>query len=183
MAMNTTKRSSGKSQLIVQHFMFGEDWDEGCPSCSFWADGFDGTTVHMIQRDAAFAAVSNAPYAKLAAYKVRMGWSFEWISAEGSTFSRDFGVTFAKEDVDRGSAVYNYRPISTGAASGPVLELPGVSVFVRNKGGEIFHTYSCFARGLDNLNVAYQYIDLLPKGRDEDGLSFSMAWVRRHDAY
>ena len=159
-------------QLIVQHFMMGADWEEGCPSCSFWADGFDGTTAHMAARDTAFVAVSTAPLDRIEAYKARMGWDFPWVSCAGSSFNEDFHVTFAG---DGGS--YNYRP-----KQGDHSELPGISVFAR-EGDAVYHSYSTYARGLDNMNVTYQYLDLTPKGRDEDDLPWPMAWVRRHDRY
>ena len=165
----------GRSQLIVQHFMFGEDWPAGCPSCSFWADGFDGFEVHIAQRDATFVAVSTAPLETLLAYRERMGWSFRWVSAGRCSFNQDYGVTFSEADVE-GGAMYNFTK------PGRVGELPGVSVFVR-KDGKVYHTYSTYARGLDMLNGAYHYIDLLPSGRNEEGLSFTQAWVKRHDEY
>lgn len=166
------------SQLIVQHFMYGKGWGEGCPSCSFWADGFDGTDIHMKHRDAAFVAVSNAPLDEIVAYRKRMGWTFKWVSSFGSDFNRDYHVTFTEEERAAGPVHYNYKQTTF-----PADEAPGVSVFYRNDEGQAFHTYSCYARGLDMLNVAYQYIDLLPKGRDEDDLPFSMGWLKRHDQY
>lgn len=168
-----------RSQLIVQHFMFGPDWEEGCPSCSFWADNYDGTLAHLAARDIAFVAVSAAPLAKLDAYKARMGWSFRWVSAQGSSFNRDYHVSFTQAEVDAGELHYNYRD----NARFPTTEAPGASVFTRGEDGAVFHTYSCYSRGLDMLNGAYHYIDLTPKGRDEAGLSYSMAWLRRHDKY
>ncbi|NNF77607.1 MAG: DUF899 domain-containing protein [Rhizobiales bacterium] len=166
------------SQLIVQHFMLGEGWDAGCPSCSFWADGFDGTTVHMNQRDAAFVAVSSAPLPEIQAFKSRMGWRFDWVSCHGGDFNRDFHVSFTPEELSAGAVEYNFSKINF-----PATEAPGVSVFCKADDGTIYHTYSCYARGLDMLNSTYQYLDLLPKGRDEDGLSHTMSWVRRHDEY
>lgn len=167
-----------RSQLIVQHFMYGEGWGEGCPSCSFWADGFDGTTIHMQHRDAAFVAVSNAPLEEIEAYRKRMGWTFKWVSSFGTDFNRDYHVTFDKADREAGPIYYNYHETQF-----PMDEAPGVSVFHKDDGGDVFHTYSCYARGLDMLNTTYHYIDLLPKGRDEDDLPFTMAWLRRHDQY
>lgn len=164
-----------KSQLIVQHFMFGEDWQQGCPSCSFWADGYDGFVDHVAQRDAAFVAVSNAPLERLLAYRERMGWSFRWVSAVDAAFSRDFSVTFSPEQVEAG-ATYNYT------STAHMGEMPGASVFAL-RDGEVFHTYSTYSRGLDRLNGAYQYIDMLPKGRDEDELPMPQAWVKRRDEY
>ena len=168
----------GRSQLLVQHFMYGPDWEEGCPSCSFWADSYDGFIVHLAQRDVTMVAVSRAPLEKLDAFKRRMGWSFKWVSSLGSDFNRDFQVSFTPEEMAKGEMTYNYE-----TRGFPADEAPGVSVFARNEDGEIFHTYSCYARGLDMLNGAYHYLDLMPKGRDEDDLPYSMAWVRRHDEY
>ena len=159
----------GRSQLLVYHFMFGPDWDEGCPSCSFWADNFDGIGVHLAHRDVTFLAVSRAPLDRLMAYRSRMGWTFPWVSALGSDFNMDFGVSEA--------ATYNYVP-----AASPGEELPGLSAFAQ-RDGEVFHTYSCYSRGIDAFNGAYQLLDLTPKGRDEGGLPHSMAWLHRHDAY
>ena len=168
----------GRSQLLVQHFMYGPDWEEGCPSCSFWADSYDGFVVHLAQRDVTMVAVSRAPLVKLDAFKRRMGWSFKWVSSLGSDFNRDFQVSFTPDEMAKGEMTYNYE-----TRGFPADEAPGVSVFIKNEDGEIFHTYSCYARGLDMLNGAYHYLDLVPKGRDEDGLPYSMAWVRRHDEY
>jgi predicted dithiol-disulfide oxidoreductase (DUF899 family) len=167
---------AGRSQLIVDHFMFGADWQEGCPSCSFWADTYDGLVVHLEQRDASFVVVSTAPLEKLQAYRQRMGWRFKWVSSFNNDFNRDYHVTFTPEE--QKTAVYNYRTGGFGAS-----EAPGISIFAKDAAGDLFHTYSCYARGLDPLNGAYQLIDLLPKGRDEDGLAHPMAWVRRHDKY
>lgn len=168
----------GRSQLLVYHFMFGPDWDAGCKSCSFWADNFNGITAHLNHRDVSFAAISRAPLGKLQAFARRLGWSFEWISSLQNDFNFDYGVSFKPEDIAAGQASYNYeKQQSLGT------EMPGVSVFCRDEDGTIFHTYSCYARGLDMLNGAYHYLDLVPKGRDEAGLPFTMAWVRLHDAY
>jgi predicted dithiol-disulfide oxidoreductase (DUF899 family) len=168
----------GRSQLIVQHFMFGPDWEEGCPSCSFWADGYNAFIVHLAQRDVTMIAVSNAPQQKLDAYKQRMGWTFDWVTSVDGALSRDFGVTFSAEELAAGAIHYNYTDQAF-----PSEEAPGASVFYRNDAGELFHTYSCYARGLDMLNAAYHYLDLAPKGRDEDDLPFPMSWVRRKDSY
>jgi predicted dithiol-disulfide oxidoreductase (DUF899 family) len=159
----------GRSQLLVYHFMFGPDWDEGCPSCSFWADNFDGIGVHLAHRDVTFLAVSRAPLDRLMAYRNRMGWTFPWVSSLGSDFNLDFGVTEA--------STYNYAPVEH-----PEEEMPGLSAFAQ-RDGEVFHTYSCYSRGIDTFNGAYQLLDLTPKGRDEAGLPHSMAWLHRHDAY
>lgn len=157
------------SQLVVYHFMFGDDWDEGCPSCSFWADNFDGIDVHLAARDVAFVASSTAPLDRLLGYRDRMGWSFDWVSSGGGTFNRDFGVA--------GSDTYNFRSVAE-----PIAESPGLSVFAR-RGDDVFHTYSMYARGLEVFNGAYQLLDLVPKGRDEDELAWTMEWLRRHDRY
>jgi len=168
---------AGRSQLIVYHFMFGPDWNEGCPSCSFWADNFEGIPIHLAHRDATLVAVSRAPYEKLAAYKQRMGWTFAWYSSAGSDFNFDFQVSYTPEQVASGAAEYNYRQTKV------IEELPGISVFARDAGRDVYHSYSTYARGLDMLNGAYRYMDLLPRGRDEDGLPWTMAWLRRHDQY
>jgi predicted dithiol-disulfide oxidoreductase (DUF899 family) len=166
-----------RSQLIVYHFMLGPDWEEGCKSCSFWADNFDGIPIHLNHRDVTFTAVSRAPLVKIDAYKKRMGWSFPWVSSYGSDFNYDFDVSFTKEQLAAGKVDYNY-----GLVEG-YEELPGLSVFYKNERGEVFHTYSCYARGIDMVNGVYQLLDLVPRGRDEDGFEFSMEWVRRHDQY
>ncbi len=169
---------AGRSQLIVYHFMFHPGWNEGCKSCSFWADNFNGIVVHLKHRDTALAAISRAPIAKLAAYAKRMGWTFPWVSSGGNSFNFDYRVSFTPQTLAAGTQVYNYRERGFGGE-----DAPGISVFARNAQGEIFHTYSTFARGLDMLNGAYHLLDLTPKGRDESGLEHSMAWVRRHDQY
>lgn len=166
------------TQLIIYHFMYGEDWEDGCPSCSFWADNFDGIDRHLAARDAAFAVVSIAPLEKLLAYQKRMGWDFNWVSSHGNSFNRDFNVTFSDEDREKGTAIYNYKK-----STFPGNEAPGVSVFAKGDQGKVYHTYSTYARGLDMLNGAYHYMDILPKGRDEGGLDYPMAWVKRHDVY
>jgi len=168
----------GRSQLVVYHFMFGPDWEEGCKSCSFWADNFNGIPIHLDHRDVTLTAVSRAPLAKINAYKRRMGWSFPWVSSHGSDFNFDYHVSFTPEQIAEGKAYYNYavRPID-------VSDEQGISVFCKNERGEVFHTCSCHGRGIDMVNGAYQFLDLVPKGRDEGGLDFSMQWVRRHDQY
>jgi predicted dithiol-disulfide oxidoreductase (DUF899 family) len=168
----------GKSQLIVQHFMFGPDWEAGCKSCSFWADNYNGIFVHLMHRDVAFVAASRAPFQQIDAFKKRMGWTFKWISSAGSDFNHDYRVSFTPEEIAAGEVEYNY-----GRQRTSVTELPGTSVFYRDGRGAVFHTYSCYARGLDMMNAAYHYLDLVPMGRDEAGLSFSQAWVRHHDRY
>jgi predicted dithiol-disulfide oxidoreductase (DUF899 family) len=168
----------GKSQLIVYHFMFGPDWQEGCPSCSFNMDHTDPALVHLGQRDVAFAAISRAPYAKLEAFKKRMGWQFNWVSSNGSDFNYDYHVSFKKEEMAKGKVYYNYV-----TEAFPSEEGPGISVFYKDKKGEIFHTYSAFGRGTETTMNTYNYLDYVPKGRDEDHLSFSMEWLRHHDRY
>jgi predicted dithiol-disulfide oxidoreductase (DUF899 family) len=168
----------GRSQLIVYHFMYGPDWDEGCPSCSFWADNFNGVDVHLKHRDITLIAVSRAPLETLDAYKKRMGWSFKWVSSLGTDFNFDFHVSFTPDEMEKGEMNYNYE-----MRKFPSDEGPGISVFYKNERGEVFHTYSCFSRGLDMLNGAYHYMDLAPKGRDEDELPYSMAWLSRRDQY
>jgi predicted dithiol-disulfide oxidoreductase (DUF899 family) len=168
----------GKPQLVVQHVMFAPDWDAACKSCSFWVDGFERMVPHLAARDTATAAVSLAPVAKLEAFKKRMGWTFDWVSSGNNDFNYDYGVSFTRGQIDAGQAEYNY---GTRRLYGP--ELPGISVFYRDEEGRIFHTYSCYARGLDMMNAAYQYLDLTPLGRHEEGLPYPMDWVRLHDQY
>ncbi|MSU91447.1 DUF899 domain-containing protein [Rhodobacteraceae bacterium 2CG4] len=169
----------GRSQLIVYHFMYGPGWDEGCKSCSFLADHFDPAIVHLNQRDVSMVAVSHAPRAEFEPFQRRMGWRFKWLSSHGSSFNRDYNVTFTRDQLDRGAAVYNYRP---GGFSG--TEAPGASVFCRDPAdGQIYHTYSVYSRGLDMFITAYHWLDIVPKGRDEDRLDYTMSWLRLHDAY
>jgi predicted dithiol-disulfide oxidoreductase (DUF899 family) len=167
----------GKSQLIVYHFMLGPEWEEGCPSCSYLADHFDGATTHLANRDVAFVVVSRAPLSKVEAFKKRMGWCFTWVSSFGSDFNFDYHVSFP-EDTVGGKVEYNYEKQETGSD-----EMPGASVFYKDASGAVFHTYSAYARGLDILVGAYNFLDLTPKGRDEDKLPWTMAWVRHHDRY
>jgi len=167
-----------RSQLIVYHFMFGPDWEEGCKSCSYLADHFDGANWHLPHRDVSFAVISRAPLAKLEAYKKRMDWRFKWLSSYGNDFNFDYHVSFTKEDEKKNEAYYNY-----GKGEFITDELPGLSVFSKDENGEVFHTYSTYARGLDILVGAYNFLDLVPKGRDEDQFDFTMEWVRRHDQY
>jgi predicted dithiol-disulfide oxidoreductase (DUF899 family) len=169
---------AGRSQLIVQHFMFEPEWNEGCPSCSFWADGWNPIEVHLNHRDVSMVAVSIAPVDKLRTYADRMHWSFSWVSSANNSFNRDFQVSATPEEMAEGETYYNYRRTRPYG-----LEQPGMSVFYRDEDGTIYHTYSTYARGLDRLNAAYHYLDMVPKGRDEEGLPYPMAWVRRHDAY
>ena len=167
----------GRSQLLMYHFMLGPGWDEGCPSCSFWADNFEGTAMHLAARDTTFAVVARAPLPEIDAYKTRMGWTFPWFSSHDSRFNFDMGVSFTAEDIESGSALQNH---GTGPAFGE--ETAGFSVFTE-RDGRVYLSYQTFARGLDMLNGAYHLLDLTPKGRDEDDLDFTMAWLRRHDAY
>jgi predicted dithiol-disulfide oxidoreductase (DUF899 family) len=169
----------GKAQLIIYHFMLGPGWEAGCPSCSFLADHFDGAVVHLAQRDVSFVVVSRAPLSEIEAFQRRMGWRFKWVSAFGSDFNSDYQVSFTPEEKASGKVFYNYEFID----SFPSEERPGASVFYKNAAGEMFHTYSTYGRGLDILLGTYNFLDLAPKGRDEDGLAWSMAWVRHHDRY
>jgi len=166
----------GRSQLAMYHFMFAPEWDEGCKSCSFWAESFDHIPIHLAHRDVTFLAVSRAPLEKLQAYARRFGWTFPWVSSAPSDFNYDFNVSFRPEELESRKASYNYEPAQYLRS-----DLPGVSVFARDRGGAVFHTYSSYARGIDALNVAYQYLDLVPKGRDESGEA--MNWLRRRDEY
>jgi len=166
----------GRSQLVVYHFMFAPDWDAGCPHCSRWADNFNGIIVHLNQRDVTMIAVSRAPYSKLAAYEKRMGWNFKWVSSFQNDFNYDYHVSFTPEELAREEAFYNFTTRDPG-----VTDREGVSVFFKDPAGRVFHTYSTYARGIDMLSVDYQYLDLVPKGRDEDGQG--PFWVRRHDEY
>ena len=165
----------GKSQLIVQHFMFGADWNEGCPSCSFWTDNFNGIDVHLAHRDTAFVLVSRGPIDRLEAYRKRMGWNLRWVSSLHNDFNFDFAVSFEPEEKAK---KYNFGTLAPYGQ-----EAPGLSAFRRDEDGTIYRTYSTYARGLDVLNGAYHLLDATSKGRDEGALSFSMAWVRRHDKY
>jgi predicted dithiol-disulfide oxidoreductase (DUF899 family) len=168
----------GKSQLIVYHFMLGPGWEAGCPSCSFLADHFDGAAIHLAQRDVRFVVISRAPLAEIETFKKRMGWKFTWVSSFGSDFNHDYQVSASAEEKAAGKVVYNYEETTF-----PSEERPGASVFFKNEAGEVFHTYSTYGRGLDMFLGAYHFLDIAPKGRDEDGLTFSMAWVRHHDKY
>ena len=158
--------------------MFDPDWQEGCKSCSFWADNFEGFYAHLNQRDVTLVAISRAPWSRIAPFKGRMGWSFPWVSSAGTDFNFDYRVSFTPDELATGAVDYNYGERKTA-----MTELPGISVFHKDEAGQIFHTYSCYSRGLDMLNAAYHYLDLVPKGRDEAGLPYKQAWVRHHDDY
>jgi predicted dithiol-disulfide oxidoreductase (DUF899 family) len=168
----------GRSQLIVYHFMYDPNWDVGCPSCSFRNDNFNDIVVHLNQRDVTMIAVSRAPYNKIDAYKKRLGWDFKWVSSYDTDFNFDYHVSFTKEELEKKEAFYNFT-----IQDPYVSEQLGVSIFYKNQSNHIFHTYSTYARGLDILNTAYNYLDLVPKGRDETGYDFPMTWIRRHDEY
>ncbi len=168
----------GRSQLIVQHFMFGPGWEEGCVGCSFGADHVDGARLHFEHRDVTFTAVSRAPLQQIEAFKQRMGWRFKWVSSFGSDFNYDFNVSFTKDDEAKGKVFYNYEWRDFDSD-----ELSGLSVFYKDGDGDIFHTYSTYARGDELLSGAYMYLDLVPKGRDEADLPYPSAWWRHHDRY
>ena len=168
----------GRSQLIVYHFMYGPDWNEGCKSCSFLADHFNPAIDHLNNRDVSMVSVSTAQLPVLEAFKKRMGWAFKGVSSFDNDFNRDYHVSFTQEENDGGKTYYNYEQRGF-----PSTEAPGASVFYKDANGEIYHTYSVYARGLDMFLTAYHYLDIVPKGRDEEHLSFTMEWVRLHDAY
>jgi predicted dithiol-disulfide oxidoreductase (DUF899 family) len=168
----------GRSQLVVYHFMMGPDWVEGCPSCSLLADHVDGMLAHLAHRDVTFTATARAPLANIEAFKRRMGWRFPFVSSLGADFNYDFHVSFTAADVASGRTEYNYSQVPF-----PIDEAPGVSVFFRDSSGQVFHTYSTYARGGEALIGTYRVLDFVPKGRDEDGLAFTMSWVRHHDQY
>ncbi len=173
-----TNLFGGKSQLLIYHFMLGPSWAKGCPSCSFLADHFDGATIHLAQRDVTLVVVSRAPLPEIEAYRRRMGWQFPWVSSHGNGFNFDYHVSFTPDEQARGEANYNY---SIGKF--PSEEAPGISAFIKDETGAVFHTYSAYARGLDTLIGTYNFLDMAPNGRDEDSLPWTMAWVRRHDEY
>ena len=163
------------SQLIVYHFMFGAGWKEGCDGCSFLSDHFDGANLHLAHHDVSLVAVSHAPWQEFQAFRQRMGWHFKWVSSAGTRFNEDFGVSASPAQLAQGEVTYNYEK-----SADPFEEMPGLSVFYRNEAGEVFHTYSAYARGLDLLVGAYNFLDLTPKGRNEAPI---MDWVRLHDRY
>ncbi len=169
---------AGRSQLIVQHFMLGTGWEEGCKSCSFMMDHFAPTVVHLAARDISFAAISHAPLAAILPFKKRMGWKINWVSSHGTDFNFDFHVSFTPEEMAKGKAYYNY-----GLFEPPCEELPGVSVFARDAKGAVYHTYSTYGRGVEFIMDTYRLIDLVPKGRNEDDLEYGMEWLRHHDSY
>ncbi|MDC8012558.1 DUF899 domain-containing protein [Tahibacter soli] len=168
----------GRSQLFVQHFMFAPGWEQGCKSCSYMADHNDGANIHLAQRDVTLIAVSRAPLADLERFRRRMGWQFRWVSSHRSDFNHDFGVNFTQDEMTSGKVDYNYvrQPF-------PHEEAPGISVFVRDDEGSVFHTYSRFGRGVEVMMHTYALLDLTPAGRDEDALEYPMAWVRHNDRY
>ena len=165
-----------QNQLIVYHFMFPPEKEEGCKHCSFWADNFDRLPIHLNHRDISFVAVSRAPLKKIEAFRKRMGWTFRWVSSEKSDFNYDFQASYTPEELQKGTASYNFGTMKPG-----FTDREGVSVFVKDPHGAIFHTYSTYARGIDMLNTAYHYIDLTPKGRDEG--TTPQSWLRFHDRY
>jgi predicted dithiol-disulfide oxidoreductase (DUF899 family) len=168
-----------RSQLAVYHFMFSPDAEAGCKHCSFWADSFNGTDIHLAHRDVSLVAISRAPLAKIAAFKKRMGWSFKWLSSAGSDFNFDYQASFTPEQIRSGKVFYNFETVEMDMS-----DREGLSTFYKDPdGGGIFHTYSTYARGIDLLNTAYNILDLAPKGRDEDNLEFTQSWVRYHDRY
>jgi predicted dithiol-disulfide oxidoreductase (DUF899 family) len=169
---------AGKSQLMIYHFMLGPGWKEGCPSCSYISDHLDGSIPHLAARDVRLVVVSRAPLAEIQAFQQRMGWKFKWVSSNGTDFNYDYHVSMSKEELGKGEVYYNY-----GMQKFPSEERPGASVFYKDAVGNIFHTYSTYGRGLDILIGAYNWLDLAPKGRDEEGLAHGMAWVRHHDKY
>ncbi len=168
----------GRSQLIVQHFMLGPGWDEGCKSCSFMMDHFAPTVVHLAARDISFAAISHGPLSDILPFQRRMGWAVNWVSSHGTDFNRDFHVSFTPEEMAAGEVYYNY-----GMRPFPVEEAPGVSVFARDAAGVVYHTYSTFGRGVECIMSTYRLIDMTPKGRNEEGLAYGMEWLRHHDRY
>jgi len=168
----------GKSQLIVYHFMLGPGWEAGCPSCSLLADHFDGAVVHLAQRDVTFVVVSRAPLHEIETFKRRMGWRFKWVSSFGNDFNFDYHVSATSEEKATGQANYNYK-----IGKFPSDERPGASVFYKDPTGATYHTYSSYGRGLDIFVGAYNFLDVAPKGRDEESLAWPMAWVRHHDRY
>ena len=169
----------GKSQLIVYHFMFEEDWSEGCKSCSFLADHYEPAIIHLANRDVSMITVSKAPLEKIEAFKKRMSWNFNWLSSHHSDFNRDFHVSFTCEEIQQGKGHYNFKESELFGTK----EAPGISVFVLDKDGQIYHTYSAYARGLENFLTAYHLLDIVPKGRNEGKFSYGMEWLHHKDRY
>jgi predicted dithiol-disulfide oxidoreductase (DUF899 family) len=167
-----------RSQLLVYHFMFAPEWEAGCKHCSWWADNFERNIVHLNHRDTTMIAISRAPLQKLEGFRKRMGWTFKWLSAVNTDFNHDYHVSFRPDQIAKGEIYQNYRRKQSSMS-----DVAGVSVFYRDPDEKIFHTYSCYERGLDMLNAGYHLLDLVPRGRDEDGLSFPQAWVRFRDSY
>lgn len=167
----------GRRQLLVQHFMLAPGWEQGCKSCSYMADHTDPTLVHLAERGVAFVAVSRAPIEEIESFRRRMGWTFPWVSAHGTDFNHDFHVSFTADEMASGKADYNFGDAPKGE------EMPGVSAFWKDDAGKVFHTYSTYGRGVEVMMHTYRLLDLTPKGRDEDGLRFTMEWVRHHDRY
>jgi predicted dithiol-disulfide oxidoreductase (DUF899 family) len=168
----------GRSQLIIYHFMFDPEWEEGCKSCSLIADHYNPLLIHLQHRDVTMVTVSRAPLKQLQAFKQRMGWNFKWVSSAGSDFNFDNQVSSTKEQLEQPEVYYNYK-----MQSFPSAERPGMSVFCKDESGEIFHTYSAFSRGLEIFLGIYNFLDIVPKGRDESALTYGMEWVRHHDKY
>ena len=168
----------GRRQLLVQHFMLGPGWAEGCPSCSYMADHLDGMQVHLMHRDVTLRVVSRAPLAEIERFRARMGWRFRWVSSHGSDFNRDFGVSFTQQEIASGEVRYNYV-----TQAFPAEEAPGISVFYKDDADQVFHTYSTYGRGVEVMMGTYDLLDLTPKGRDEHNPGHTMDWVRHHDRY
>ncbi len=168
----------GRSQLIVQHFMLGAGWEEGCKSCSFMMDDFNTAAVHLPARDVAFAAISHAPLTDILPFKKRMGWNVNWVSSHGTDFNRDYHVSFTEEELAKGKVYYNYE-----MREFPLEEAPGISVFARDTSGAVYHTYSTYGRGVEVIMGTYRLLDMVPKGRNEEGTEYGMQWLRHHDRY
>jgi len=167
----------GRSQLMVQHFMLGPGWEQGCKSCSFMMDHFNPTVPHLNARDVSFTAISHAPLAEILPFKARMGWAVNWVSSHGTGFNQDFNVSFTEEEIDRGGVYYNYAKMDF-----PQTEAPGISVFAKDASGNVYLTYSTYGRGVEVVMTTYDLLDLVPKGRNEDPEA-TMSWVRHHDRY
>ncbi len=168
----------GRSQLMVQHFMLGPGWEQGCKSCSFMMDHFNPTVPHLAARDVSFVAISHAPLAEILPFKQRMGWAVNWVSSHGTDFNRDFHVSFTQKEIDRGQVDYNYTKMDF-----PQTEAPGISVFVRDDSGNVYLAYSTYGRGVEVVMTTYELLDLVPKGRDEGAMEYGMEWLRHHDRY